>query len=332
MRFSTIIFLLLLICLSGAQVIDTPDGKVEFIGLRRWSVEKIIDTLAVIAPGVSIDRCAGLLKEAGFPEASLFKYSWKNGKMYSVITIVEPEYARFVKYKTFTDSISEELPQWKGLIDIYRRNPFEMQLALNFWQKDLNALKESKFTEALSSDRIRLIQSKIASYNTQKDKELAIWILNNDPLWINRAMAAVVLINFPQSDLVWWSLMDALRDANARVSSMAISVLNHFSQFHPEPVTWSPLSATLYYLLNGTNLFAFPTVLRVLTKTNFSDSLLVPLISQTEGYLIFAYLKANNEKERQLAYEFLVSATGKDFGYDGRKWWEYLKGKGSLNN
>ncbi|WP_457565510.1 hypothetical protein, partial [Caldithrix abyssi] len=248
MRFSTIIFLLLLICLSGAQVIDTPDGKVEFIGLRRWSVEKIIDTLAVIAPGVSIDRCAGLLKEAGFPEASLFKYSWKNGKMYSVITIVEPEYARFVKYKTFTDSISEELPQWKGLIDIYRRNPFEMQLALNFWQKDLNALKESKFTEALSSDRIRLIQSKIASYNTQKDKELAIWILNNDPLWINRAMAAVVLINFPQSDLVWWSLMDALRDANARVSSMAISVLNHFSQFHPEPVTWSPLSATLYYL------------------------------------------------------------------------------------
>jgi len=48
------------------------------------------------------------------------------------------------------------------------------------------------------------------------------------------------------------------------------------------------------------------------------------MFSQTNGYLILSYLKANHEIEKNLAHDFLVNITGKDFGYNIAKWENYL--------
>jgi hypothetical protein len=81
-----------------AQIVETPYGKAEVLGLRTWSLQRLLDTLSVKAPDKSIDKCAVDLKQIGFPDAAVRRYFSEKGKFYSVVTVIEPEYASFVKY------------------------------------------------------------------------------------------------------------------------------------------------------------------------------------------------------------------------------------------
>ncbi|MCD6376682.1 MAG: hypothetical protein J7L94_14225, partial [Caldisericaceae bacterium] len=73
---------------TEGQIIDTPYGKAEIIGLNNWSLQQLLDTLTIKAPGKSIDQCAAILKKIGFPDASVVRYFNKDGNFYSVVTIV----------------------------------------------------------------------------------------------------------------------------------------------------------------------------------------------------------------------------------------------------
>jgi hypothetical protein len=310
--------------LLSAQIVDTPFGKAEVLGLKNWSLQKVLDLLAAKAPGKSIDKCAVDLKEIGFPDASVKRYMDKDGKFYSVVTVVEPEYAEFVKYRNIPSNTLEDVPDWIEGIEMFKNNPMEFQIGLATYNSNQISKDMADFLKDLNEQKIRDFRQFISAKNQEQDKDLAIWILNNDGNYLNRVIASAILINFPGSDLVWWTLTDALRDQEARVSSTAGSVLEYFSANSPRNVRWEPAINTLFHLINGTNLFAFNTVLTVLSSTKISEKLIPELFFQTNGYLVLSYLKANHEIERNLAHKFLVNTTGKDFGYDIAKWEYYL--------
>jgi len=310
--------------LLNAQIVETPFGKAEILGLKNWSLQKVLDLLAVKAPGKSIDKCAADLKQIGFPDASVIRYFDKDGKFYSVVTLVEPEFAKFVKYRNIPSDTLKDVPDWTQGIGIFKNNPMEFQIGLAKYKLNQISKDTADFLKDLDEKKIKDFWQFISEHNHERDKELAIWILNNDGNYLNRVIASSILINFPESDLVWWILADALRDSDARVSSTAGLVLEYFSKNNPRNVNWEPAINTLFYLINGTNLFAFNTVLKVLSSTKVSEYLVPKMFSQTNGYLILSYLKANHEIEKNLAHDFLVNITGKDFGYNIAKWENYL--------
>ena len=321
-----ILFSLSLFSYAFSQILETPYGKAEVLGLKNWSLQKLLDTLSVRAPGISVDQCAVDLKQIGFPEASVIRYFDQDNKYYSVVTLVEPENNQFIKYKNVPSDTLKEISDWHEGIEFFKVNPMEFQVGLTKYKSDQIFSDTTEFIKSLNKQKIKNFWGFISKHQTAQVKELAIWILNHDGNFLNRTIAAALLINFPESDLVWWTLVDALRDPNNKVSTTASQVLIYFSNNTPRRINWDPAINSLFYLINGTNLFAFNKILEVLTATKISKELLPALFAKTYGYLVLGYLNAYHEKERKLSYDFLTSVTGKDFGYDKTKWQNFLKG------
>lgn len=305
---------------AHCQIIETPRGKAEVLGLKVLTLQQVLDTLSVKLPGASIDKCATNLKYIGFPEASVKLNLAEEGKFYTVVTLVEPQYANFVKYKeALTDTLAI-ISDWQPGIEIFKNNHDEFHIGLINYGIDEILKESSDFAQNFDIEKIRKLWEFLSQHSHESNREMAIWILNNDGNYLNRSIAAALLINFSESDLVWWNLMESLRDPDARVSSAGRSVLEYFAENRARNINWQPAIISLHYLINGTNLFAFDTVLKVLTKTNLSEKLFKRLIDKSKGHLILSYLKANHKDERELAYRFLTKLTGKDFGYDATKW------------
>ncbi len=310
--------------LLQGQVVETPLGRAEVIGLKTWTLQQVLDTLSIKAPGIAIDKCAAILKDVGFADASVVRYLDDRQKFYSVVTVIEPRYANFVKYKIAPIDTLELIPDWQLAVEIFKYHSMTFQIGLaKFGSNDILA-DSSEFSEYVNQEKVKQLWEFLSQHNKKSDHDLAIWILNNDGNYLNRVIAAAVLINFSENDLVWWNLMDSLRDPDARVSNTARDVLEYFIQKHARDINWSPAIISLNYLMNGTNLFAFRTVLKVLAATNLPTRLLGKLLADSKGFIILAHLKANHQEEKELAYNFLKKTTAQDFGYDDAKWEAYI--------
>src|SRR4028118_771953 len=91
------IFLQLSAYSAAAQIVDTPEGRVEFIGLDKWNVERIKAVMAEKAPGKPLGQCAAVLVQIGFPSASSASIGKIDGKDYQVVTLVEPDKANLLR-------------------------------------------------------------------------------------------------------------------------------------------------------------------------------------------------------------------------------------------
>lgn len=54
-------------------------------------------------------------------------------------------------------------------------------------------------------------------HTAAEDRQVAYWTLANHGNELNRAAAAAILANFPQSDSTWWAVVDAMTDRNDEV-------------------------------------------------------------------------------------------------------------------
>ncbi len=73
------------------QIVETPLGKAEVIGLKSWTLQQVLDTLNSKLPNTSIDKCATNLTYIGYADAAVTRYFAEDGKFYSVVTLVEPQ-------------------------------------------------------------------------------------------------------------------------------------------------------------------------------------------------------------------------------------------------
>lgn len=97
----------------SAQVVDTPEGTVEFIGLEEWTVEKIKAVMKEKAPGQPLGMCAAVLVEnVGFASASAKGVGNVEGKDYTVVTVVEPQKANVLKNKPEPADVLPDDEKW----------------------------------------------------------------------------------------------------------------------------------------------------------------------------------------------------------------------------
>lgn len=311
-----------------AQVVDTPEGKVEFIGLDKWSIEKIKAIMAEKAPGEPLGQCAAVLVQIGFPTASSSDVGKINGKDYTVVTLVEPEKANLLKKKPeFSDSLPD-VENWRKGIDILTKNNRTFQRGVIYYPLFLKG-ETAKVDELLtkvpqSAEGIKSFFQFLKTKNTVSDQEHAIWTLYNDGNRHNRMIAAAILANFADSDLTWWTLLDAHRDPIDSVAGTSSQVLTALSTHTPRKVNWMPAIHSIRYLIRGTNVFLFRQVLRVLTNTNINPVMAKSLLKD-ENHLLLAHLTAQYKDDAEVARNFLKQLSGKDYGYEIDKWRQWIK-------
>ncbi len=325
-RYLVTVIILFLSSICYCQVIDTQFGKAEVLGLKHLKLQELLDLLSVKAPEISVDKCASTLKKIGFPDASIMRYYDEDGKFYSVVTIIEREYSKFVKYKNPLQYTLSTKKQWGKAIGIYNNNPIEFQIGLLKYKSDIveTNFDKQKILKDLNKKVVIELWNFLKNRDRERDKDMAIWILNNDGNYLNRIIASMILINFPESDLVWWSLIDALRDPVGRVCSTSELVLKYFISNNRRKINWQPAVKSLNYLINGTNPFVFSTILKIISETDVSENIIKYLFRESKGYLVLSYLKAQHEKERAIAYDFLKKIFKKDFGNNVEKWEKYI--------
>ncbi len=294
-----IIFLSIL-CLDTLgipQIVETSQGNVEFIGLEKWTPEKIQKELGYDSPD-KLYYCAQDLKnKLKFPDAAVFRYMKENG--FTTIVVIEPQNAHLVRYRSLPSGTVKITDDWQNLVEMVQRedhwkNP-------DVWQKV------------------------IRQRNSEKDFALAKQILLEDKDTEKRIAATHILGNFADRDPAWYLLMDGLRDPEARIYSASMQVLSELIK-KPQTfkINWSPMTETIRHLLNGTNPFATPVTIQTLLKTEVSPKLAGALIGNKNGKILLAYLKAQHGFERGLAHQLLIKLAQRDYGFNLKKWEDWI--------
>ena len=316
---------------AGAQaVLENDQMRLEIIGLKRWTVPMIQDSLRRYAPQDSLmsHACAAVLRQKlKFADASVVYHTTEGTgsvvKTYLAVTVVEPQDSALIRYRgAFGDSLPARA-EWATARRVFDEHNQAFQSAI---QRPGFLSSRGPLREADSTLRPTLpLRGFLRAHTTPRDRRLALRTLASDGNWRNRLVAAVLLSNFAANDTIWWALADALRDPMGPVSGTAAQVMSAMRHVTPRSVDWAPATPTLRAILDGTNLFAHDEMMEVLAATRLDPSLARPLLGDG-GFLVLAKLGAQGPSERQAAHRFLMQVAGRDLGDDPALWRAWVRG------
>lgn len=295
------------------SIIETPKATIEIVGLKRWTIQMIDDSLAKYSPKdkLTAHACAAILREKlHFADASVTVFTnmtRDQAKSYVAVTVVEPTDSALIHYKpAFTDSLPIR-DEWKAANTAFKDHNETAQRALqtpSFYESQLSA------RDSVTFEPVRAIHEMMIAQRASADFATARRTLDADGNSANRTMALIVLSGFANRDSAWWAVADALRDpTSGMVNATASQVLSLMSRRSPRPVDWAPVATQLRYVVDGTNLFAFDGLLRVLTATSVNPSLGEALLANG-GAIVRAKLRSGNVSAKEAVVGFLAQLSG----------------------
>jgi hypothetical protein len=310
------------------EILETPTTRLELIGLKRWTLAMIQDSLARYAPGESLvsHACAAILREKlGFADAAV-QYSPPgfNGrtKGYFAVPVVEPQDSARVRYRELPRDSLPHAADWAEALAVFEKHNQAFQSAIQAPAFLLGQMSPDSVEPRLAAAR-QLLKF-LRAHRTHGDRQVALRTLARDSSPHNRVIAAVMLAGFVDSDSSWWALADALRDQDGMVSATASQVLSTMSRAAARPVNWAPVADGVRAVLDGTNLFAHNTLLEALVATRV-DSTLAPALLRGGGELVLAKLRSEDLPTAGLAQRFLTQLSGRDFGQDAAAWENWIR-------
>lgn len=314
---------------AAAQVaLENDSVRVEVIGLRRWTVSMIQDSLGRYAPEASLlsHACAAGLRRIGFTDASAVYYRPGTGggtQEFRVVTVVEPQDSARVRYRPrFRDTRPARGP-WAAAAALFSEHPRAAQQGL---RRPATLLADAPLAAADSVLRPALpLRAFLRAHRRAADRGLALRTLAADGNDTNRVAAAMLLANFAADDRAWRALADALRDPAPQVRTAAMQVLHGLTADRPRRVDWVPAAGALRAVLDGTNLFAHNDLLEALAATRVAPALAGPLL-RAGGHLVLAKLGSRGPRERAAARGFLAQVAGRDLGAAPEPWAGWIGG------
>jgi hypothetical protein len=310
--------------------VETRDTRLELIGLKRWTLAMIQDSLARYAPGDSLTShaCAAILRQKlGFADAAVQFYPagfFGNTKGYFSVPVVEPQDSARVRYRAEPRDSAADRAEWLPALAVFRDHNQVFQTAIQRPSLLLGQTHPDSARPPLAG--ARPLFEFLRAHRRERDRHEALRTLAQDGNWQNRVIAAVIIAGFADSDSTWWALVDALRDRDGRVSATATQVLTTLSRSAARTVNWAPAVDPLRAVLDGTNLFAHNALLETLAATRVDPSL-ARLLLRGGGELVIAKLRSEDPIGAKAAQNFLlqVSGGGLDFGRDAGAWEAWIR-------
>ncbi len=305
--------------------ISLPDGRtVEVLGLRRWSLEMIQDSLEKYSPGDSLQShaCAATLRyKLGFADASSWAFVY-GGDTASrlVVAVREPQDSARVRFNSRPLDTSRARASWRSITSTIGERPWVFQTAVDayLWFGDARDRPRPLPTRADSVDAAA-VRRFLRAHRSIADRRLALRVLSTSSNVNDRALAAGILGSFPRSDEAWRSLVEALRESDGTAKTVAASVLSVMTQRHARAINWRPAHEALHAMLDGTSLFALPTLLHVLPMTGVGPADAGPLL-RDGGEILLAFLTSRQQLFSEPSRTLLTRLRGADLGPAPEPW------------
>lgn len=315
---------------SGSPtVLQVPGKSIEVVGLRRWSIAMLQDSLRKYAPGTTLDSdaCAAALRyQLGFADAAATVYTLPGDSVERiVVVVVEPQDSARVRHRIAPMDTVAPRAEWAPLLRVISERPGQFQVSLwhyRAWQSGdsttLRSLPES------DSSTVRSVWRFLAGHQSSADKAAALSTVHADSNYWNRMAAVALLSNFTDDDRVLHALVRAQLEADGPVGAMASIVLSSFAQTSPREIDWAPVAPELRQMLRGTAIFHLTDTMRLLVATGADSSLAVPLL-RDGGEMLLAFAAAQHTDLRYSAHRLLVALRGKDLGEDSEAWLNWVR-------
>jgi hypothetical protein len=325
-----------------------PSGTpVEVIGLRRWSVAMIEDSIAKYAPGESFvsHACQAVLQyKLGFPSASVHWYMLEDssGKEASalVVTLVEPQDSARLAWRRVTTSERARVAAWADLyapVTATYDSTKPPAVVIGYLSGALQlahlrgAWPESQFRGYLEHvpetlrDSFTAFADRLGRRTREADVALARETLRADGRVENRMLAAAVLSNFATRPEAWHALVGALTDREEAVRGAAEVAMQKMRSGPKGPIDWRPVVPQLRAVLGGAGVAAIDPLLAVLLDTKVPRALAAELLAGN-GELVLARASLTVAWANQNARTFLAHASGKpDAGVGVDAWAAWLR-------
>lgn len=305
-----------------------PDGRtVEVLGLRRWSLAMLQDSLARYAPGDSLQThsCAGALRyKLGFADAAATTYVLRPDLPARVVVSVrEPQDSSRVRYRVLPMDTTRGRVEWRAVTEVMRTAPAAFWPAVDAYVKRAAALPQLR-TAADSAAALSALEF-LKARTAERDRLAAHAALLRSPNVFDRATAALILYNFRGRDDTWRALAETLRESDGLARSVASTVLLELAYSSPRPVDWTPAAAGINAMLDGTSLFGVPTLIEVLTRTSVGPPQARAFL-RGGGEMILAYLGSGTTMLSSPAHKLLIQLRGSDLGDAPGPWRAWIAG------
>lgn len=306
--------------LPAQSVRDIGRGRLEVIGLRRWTIPMIQDSLARYAPGVDISSsaCAAVLRyRLGFADAAVVTYmGWPlaDTAEYVVVTVVEPQDSARVRHRVMPMDTTAPLAAWAKAISVATSRPDLLQQATEHYIRSGHpAIPDAPSPSGPDAEMVAGYVKFLADHRTEGDLAAARSALQSSPDYRTRAVAASIMANFIERDSTLNLLMDVVRESDGMAAGTADVVLASMAATSPRKVDWSGASYSIHAILDGTKPFQLSTVIRTLVATGVGPADAGPMLKDG-GRMLLAYAGAAHPPTRDAALALLRALAGRDLG------------------
>jgi hypothetical protein len=313
---------------------DSPTGRVEVLGLRRWTLAMLRDSIRRYVPGQELHdaACMVTLRDSlHFVDASVTSFGnaapGAPPRSFLSIKLVEPEQAASVQWDVRRrDEFSSLLPAYAPLIlpvtdsagDVWSGRILQW-LQYSDSGRRARAMARAKAPERADAERVFGF---LRERRTEADRVRAMRVLARDGFWANRMAAVIVLSGFAAHDSTWWAVVGALRDPNKGVRQAAGIALGTLPS---REVDWRPAAADLRLLVGGTNLSAMTGVFDALSRTSVTPAL-APALLRGNGDWLLDHLGSEAPGAGETAHRLLVRLnTGRDLGRTRSAWDRWVR-------
>jgi hypothetical protein len=316
---------------SAQTVLIVPGKTVEVLGLHRWSLQMLQDSMSKYAPGESLasHACAAVLRyKLGFAEASSTTYvGFVRGDTipHVVVAVVEPQDSSRVRHRVVPMDSTTPYAPWAPAVEIAAKAPRVVEAALTSyfqWRRDSAHTNVPAFARR-DSAQVLWYWRFLAAHRAASDFAQARRMLLSDADYRNRTVAASLLVNFLDRDSTWYAAIDAIREVDGQVKTMGDVLLRVATKEAARPIDWVPADTSLRAILDGTSLFQLPVVIDALLATGVGPQLASPLL-KNGGRALLSFVGAQHPAPRGAARRLLIALAGRDLGDDANVWKQWI--------
>ncbi|MDB4906212.1 MAG: hypothetical protein JWO05_996 [Gemmatimonadetes bacterium] len=291
------------------------DGRrLEVIGLRSWTPAMIQDSLARYAPGES-------LQSAGSADALRFQLGFADATMTAtadrvVLSVREPQDSSLVHYRRMSLDTTAGRRDWSAVSDmILQRDPAFWAMLSTLGQS--SAAGDLQITQAGNSRATTRALTRLRELRGDADYREARSVLTSSPNMFDRSVAVLIVGQHPERDDAWRQLAETARESDGMVKSVASEVLASWALRAPRTVDWTPVSAGINAMLNGTSVGELPNMISVLNRTGVGPANASAFL-KNGGDMLVTFLDSRLYAQESRA--LLVRLRGADLGSSQAAW------------
>jgi hypothetical protein len=329
-----------------ARIELDSNRTVEVIGLRRWTAEMMRDSLRKYAPDESIESdatAANLRNLLGFADAATSVHTIvfdEDDKATITIAVREPGDSARVRYAEQSLDGMPQRAEWRDLASALNDTasrmlpivaaalldgPSRVVVDSTVRGRTITHREGYAFESPQDSLAAMPLVAAISALKSPTDYDAAVQIIESSNSGPDRAIAALVLSNFPDRDGAWRTLLKAAvgreQSSDAFIAQHALITMSDRAR---RPVDWSPMTTTIRDVLDGTALAALAPLAKALAATGAS-TVQAPGYLAGGGEMLTALLESENPDVRDPAHDLLVKLRGQDLGFEPTAWRDWIK-------